>query len=78
MLLFVNMTFYQCIEKMHSKSFLPHFSFYRCIEKRHSKSFLPHFATFLEILLQSCRKITAGICVSLVRQFFHRIQNVGL
>ena len=37
--------------------------FYRCIEKRHSKSFLPHFSTFVEILLKSCRKITAGISV---------------
>ena len=36
-------------------------TFYRCIEKRHSKSFLPHFSTCVEILLKSCRKITAGI-----------------
>ena len=35
-------------------------TFYRCIEKRHSKSFLPHFLTFVEFLLNSCRKITAA------------------
>ena len=36
---------------------------YRCIEIRHSKSFLQHFSTFVEILLKSCKKITAGICL---------------
>ena len=36
-------------------------TFYRCIEKRHSKSFLPLFSTFVEIVMKSCRKITAGI-----------------
>ena len=36
-------------------------TFYRCIEKRHSKSCLPHFSTFVKILLNSCKKVTAGI-----------------
>ena len=38
-------------------------TFYRCVEKKDSKSFLQHFSTSVEILLKSCRKITAGICL---------------
>ena len=36
-------------------------TFYRCIEKGIANHFLQHFSTFVEILLKSCRKITAGI-----------------
>ena len=52
-------------------------TFYRCIEKMHSKSFLPHFSTFVEILLKSCRKNTAGK-LSYINFLMNRIQNVGL
>ena len=36
-------------------------TFYRRIDQA---LFLPVFSTFVEILLQSCRKITTGICLS--------------